>query len=296
MKTIVLLLSSAVLFLSCSKDDELVNYVPEKYNAVNLIDIHNHDASGYKYQNSLKTWDEYGVNKIVLFGDISEPSALLTDAIAMDAYKNNPSRFYPFFAGLNIKDSSCIKAAEDNFKKGYFGIGEVVAASTNSPVASKLPWKGNHPMDGYFPEIYKLCEKYKAPILLHIDPPNGYPIEKLKEALAKFPNTVFIFGHANAYNSPANVESLLRDYKNIYMDFFAGFTRYNSGSNYSLEDFAKIIRKYPNRFMVSSDSGFDVGYDKAYLAIYELFDLLDNNTMEMVAHKNFETIIAMRNN
>ena len=80
------------------------------------------------------------------------------------------------------------------------------------------------------------------------------------------------------------------------MDFFAGFTRYNSGSNYSLEDFAKIIRKYPNRFMGSSDSGFDVGYDKAYLAIYELFDLLDNNTMEMVAHKNFETIIAMRNN
>jgi len=53
-------------------------------------------------------------------------------------------------------------------------------------------------MDGYFPEIYELCAEYGKPILLHIDPPNGFPVEKLKEAATEYPNTNFILGHANA--------------------------------------------------------------------------------------------------
>jgi predicted TIM-barrel fold metal-dependent hydrolase len=293
MKSAIILFFTTLLLISCSKEEEANNPLVDKYNSIKVIDIHNHDASGYKYKSTLLVWKKYSIDQIVLFGDISEPSAVQTDAIAWNAYQENPTKFYPFFAGFNIKDSSCLETVKDNFDKGFFGIGEFVAASTYSPVTSTLPWKGEHPMDGYFPDVYKLCEKYNAPILLHIDPPSGYPIEKLKQALTKYPNTNFIFGHANAYNSPASIESLLASYGNIYIDFYAGFTRYNPESTNSLADFVPIIKKYPYRFMVSSDSGFDIGYDKAYSAIYELFELLDDNTIELIAHKNFETL--MRN-
>jgi hypothetical protein len=179
----------------------------------------------------------------------------------------------------------------ENLEKGYFGIGEVVAASTYSPIASTLEWKGNHPMDGYFPEIYEICEKYKAPLLLHIDPPYGFPIIKFEQALTKYPNTIFIFAHANGYNTPKNIQKLLSKYNNLYIDFFAGFTAYNKESLNNLLDYVPLINEYPNRFLVSSDSGYGVGYDKAYKAIYELFDLLEQSVVEKIAYRNFEEII-----
>jgi hypothetical protein len=285
--TFVILL---LLQFGCSGDEKFSNPLVTKYHYVHVIDVHNHDASGYRYMSSVKTWDNYSIEQIVLFGDISEPSAIETDNIAWDAYKNDDSRYFPFFAGFDIHDRNCLDVVKERFELGYFGIGEFVAASTNSPITANLPWKGDHPMDGYFPQVYQLCADYKSPILLHIDPPTGFPIDKLEEALDSFPQTIFIFGHANAYNAPSNLEDLLAHYNNIYIDFFAGFTRYNPGSMNSLNDFVPVIVKYPHRFLISTDSGFDVGYDSAYTAIYELFELLDSSTIELIAHKNIESI------
>jgi predicted TIM-barrel fold metal-dependent hydrolase len=236
-----------------------------------VIDIHNHDASNNRFEESGDIWDKYGIDHIVLFGDISEPSALTSDQIAFDAHEQYGSRIIPFIAGINIHDSSCLTYIRERFDAGVCGIGEIVAASTYSPVTSVLPWKADHPMDGYFPKVYELCAEYGKPILLHIDPPNGFPIEKLKEAAVAYPNTNFIFAHANAFNSPENLEILLENFDNIYIDFFAGFTAYNPESDYELIDFVPLIIRFQDRFMVSTDSGFDVGYDNAYTAIYEYF-------------------------
>jgi hypothetical protein len=257
------------------------------YEDITVIDAHNHDASGYKYKKSIDIWDKYGIDKVVLFGDISEPSAQRTDRIAFDAYLADKDRIIPFIAGVNIPDSSCLAYIRDRFDAGVCGIGEVVAASIYSPVTSRLPWKADHPMDGYLPDIYEVCAEYRKPILVHIDPPNGSPIEKLEEALTAYPDTDFIFGHANAYNSPSNIESLLKNHNNIYIDFFAGFTAYNPDSEYILADFVPLIIMYPDRFMVSTDSGFGIGYEKAYSAIYELFNLLERDVVVKIAGKNF---------
>ncbi|MDO5968818.1 amidohydrolase family protein [Flavivirga aquimarina] len=303
MRTPIHIIKLVILFLlfnlsyNCNKKEDstdteeetIVNY--EKYKDIFIVDIHNHDASGYKYQQSLVTWTKYGIDKIVLFGDISEPSAITTDEIAFEAYEANTDRFFPFIAGINIFDTSCLTYIRERFTAGVYGIGEVAAASTNSPVVSNLPWKGEHPLDGYFSEIYDLCAEFKKPILLHIDPPSGFPITKLKEAATLYPDTNFIFGHANAYNSPSEIESLIAAHDNIYIDFFAGFTAYNKDSNFKLENYVALIKKYPLRFMVSSDSGYGITYDQAYLAIFELFELLDTATVEKIAGQNFLGLI-----
>ena len=262
-----------------------------KYNSMTVIDVHNHDAAGLRYEKSSKIWNYFGIDKIVLFGAISEPAAVKTDEQAWAAYLSDPQKYFPFFAGFDIHDPDSLEIIERNFEKGYFGIGEFVAASAYSPVTSKLPWKGNHATDGCFPEVYELCEKYRAPILLHIDPPDRYQMEKLGEALSGHPNTDIIFAHANAYNTPANIERLLQLHENIYIDFFAGFTAYNKESRFGLSDYAPLIEKYPGRFLISSDSGYGVGYEKAYSAVYELFELLDKNTVEQIAYKNFSRLM-----
>ncbi|WP_098744897.1 hypothetical protein [Paenibacillus sp. EZ-K15] len=53
-----------------------------EYGDLQLVDGHNHDASGYAYSSMLATWEKYSVDRIVLFGDVSDPSAIRTDEIA----------------------------------------------------------------------------------------------------------------------------------------------------------------------------------------------------------------------
>ena len=207
------------------------------------------------------------------------------------AFQSYPDRVYPFFAAVPIYEAEGLDRVRENLEKGYFGIGEIVGASTQSPMTSQLEWKSEHPNDGNLPEIYDLCAEYRVPILLHIDPPEGFPIQMLEEALTQHPDTVFVFAHANAYNTPQNIEALVSAYPNLYVDFFAGFTAYNPDSTYGLEDFVAVIEGYPDQFLVGTDSGYGVGYDSAALATYELLDLLTAETACKVSHQNIARIL-----
>ncbi|WP_098744909.1 amidohydrolase family protein [Paenibacillus sp. EZ-K15] len=268
-----------------------------EYGDLQLVDAHNHDASGYAYSSMLATWEKYSVDRIVLFGDVSEPSAIGTDEIAWKAYQEAPDQFIPFFSGINLLDESGLQTVKNNLEKGYFGIGEIAAASTNSPVLANVAWKTKDPMDGILPEIYKLCAEYKTPVLLHIDPPSGEPVSKLEEALEDNPDTTFIFAHINAYNSPDNVEYLLKKHPNLYADFFAGFTASNPESANQLDDFVSVIKQFPDRFLLSTDSGFGLpgGEEKAIEGMYRLIDALgDRRIAQQVAGGNLERLIRLQ--
>ncbi|GAA0356029.1 amidohydrolase family protein [Bacillus horti] len=260
----------------------------EVYWDLPILDIHNHDAANVK---AISRWEEYGIDRIVLFGSISEPRAKATDHLTWEHYQREPSRFYPSFAGFPIYEDEGIDIVRENLEKGYLNIGEVAAASTYSPVVANLEWKAQHPNDGNLPQIYELAGQYQVPILLHIDPPTGNPIIHFESAMVQNPDTSFIFAHANAYNSPGNIESLLEKHENLYIDFFAGFTAYNPDSIYTLEDFIPLMEQYPDRFMISTDSGFGISTAQAAKAIFETIDLLSAEAALKVAYQNYEALI-----
>lgn len=264
-----------------------------EYGDLGLTDVHNHDASSGAYARMLPTWERDAVSRVVLFGDVSEPSAIYTDQVAWNAYTENPDRFVPYFSGFDLHDDSSLEDVRKLLEQGYFGVGEIAAASTNSPVVSRVAWKANDPMDGYLPQIYELCAEYKAPILLHIDPPFGEPVDKLEQALDAYPDTIFIFGHINAYNSPENIEALMDKHPNLYADFFAGFTDLSPDSGNKLEDFVPVIKKYPDRFLLSTDSGYGLASEEGAIeSMYRLLDLLgDPDIARRVAHDNYDAIL-----
>ncbi|MBH5319787.1 amidohydrolase family protein [Paenibacillus sp. GSMTC-2017] len=266
----------------------------KQYDDIPIFDAHNHNAGGERYRKMMETWDKNSIERIVLFGAVSSPDAVVTDKIAWEAYLDHPDRFIPFFSGVNLLEESGLQTVKDNLEKGYFGIGEIAAASTYSPILTKVPWKTAHPMDGILPQIYELCAQYQAPLLLHIDPLDGLPISKLKEALMQYPDTTIILAHANAYNTPGNVENLLEEHPNLYVDFFAGFTAYNADSTNKLDDFIPIIKKYPNRILLSTDSGFGLNSElQAIDAIYRLIDLLNDRVLaKQIAYDNLDALIA----
>jgi hypothetical protein len=276
-----------------SPTEKTVQQLVEQYRDLKLIDAHNHDASGYEYQGMLETWKRNAVNQVVLFGNVSEPSAILTDGISFNAYQEFPDLIIPFFSGFDMHDKASLKVVRENLEKGYFGLGEIAAASLYSPVLSTVAWKGNDPMDGFLPDIYEICAEYKAPILLHIDPPNGLVIDILEEALDKHPETIFIFAHANAFNSPENIKNLLEKHSNLYADFFAGYTALSPNSANKLEDFIPVIKGFPDRFILSTDSGFGLESEEAAIgAIYQLIDKIDDLVIaQKIAHDNLDSII-----
>lgn len=266
----------------------------EKYKHLNIIDVHNHDADYYRETRSFEIWSKYYIDKTVLFGAISEPAAIQSDRLSFEAYTAYPDRVIPFFSGFPMYDCAGIDIVKDNLEKGYYGIGETVAASTFSPLTSKLEWKAQHPMDGNLPEIYRLCAEYEVPILLHIDPPFGEVIDKLEEALEMFPDTMIIFAHANVFNPPENIKKLLVKHRNLFVDFFAGFTAYDPNNIYPLEDYIPLILEFPSQFLLSTDSATaqNLDYEKAINAMYEVIDLCNDERIgELIASKNFMAMI-----
>ncbi|WP_276356460.1 amidohydrolase family protein [Cohnella caldifontis] len=269
--------------------DELV----AQYRDFGLTDTHNHDASGDAYWRMIGTWERDAVRRVVLFGDVSEPSAMDTDENAWNAYVQHPDLFIPYFSGIDLHDKSSLEHVRSMLERGYFGLGEIAGASSYSPMVSKVAWKANDPMDGYLPQIYELCAEYKVPILLHIDPPNGEPVSKLEQALDAYPNTIFIFGHINTYNSPENIDRLMGAHPNLYADFFAGFTDLSPDSGNTLKDFIPVMKKYSDRFLLSTDSGYGLQSEEAAVeSMYRVIDLIDDPVVaRRIAHDNFDAII-----
>ncbi|WLD94371.1 amidohydrolase family protein [Alkalihalobacillus sp. AL-G] len=284
-----------------NKDDSKPLY--EVYQDLPIIDVHNHDVmyldmtetrGGDRNTSTKVIWEKYGIDKTVLFGDVSEPSAIRTDKLSWKYYNKYPDLIYPSFAGVPLKeDQNGIEIVTERLEQGYLNIGEIYAASTYSPSADVI-WKAEHPNWGVLPDIYDLAAKYEVPVLLHIDPPNGTPIAYLKKAMKNHPDTIFVFAHGNVYNKPENLKALLKEYDNLYVDFFPGFTRYNSGSEHKLADFVSVIEEYPDRFFLGSDSGIEIGLENSYKAMYELLDLLSPKTAAKVAYQNYEKLIEQQ--
>lgn len=237
----------------------------------------------------------YGVESTVLFGEVSESFAIVHDDFSLKTSGEHPGEYYPFFSGIDLHDPKGVDAARERFEQGFYGMGEIAAASTYSPAVSNKEWKAADPMDGILPDLYALCAEMKAPILLHIDPPSGYPISKLEEALTAYPDTTFLFGHGNAYNSASGLRPLLERYPNLIVDVFAGFELYNPDGRGSFDEFVPLIEQYPDRFVVSTDSGYDIGYEKALEGAYRLFEAIgDEETNRKIARDNLAKLFGER--
>jgi len=272
--------------------------VARKYADLKVIDVHNHDAGGARYRHTMALWDAYGIDQVVMFaGRITDPEAVEQDRIAWQASQEFPDKILPFFTGFDVNSKDSIEVVRAQFEKGFLGIGEYVGASyARQSYAYDVKCKPKHPMDGYFSDVYALCARFKAPILLHIDPPfpDFVSVQKFEEAIAGHPDTTFIYAHANAFNTPENIERLLKKYPNLYIDFFAGFNVYNKQANVPLDAYIPLIERYYTKFLVSTDSGCGMEYYQAHEAIYELLDRVSPRTREHIAHKNFEHLLEQR--
>jgi predicted TIM-barrel fold metal-dependent hydrolase len=256
----------------------------EKYKDLVMVDAMNHDAN--MYDSSISTWTKKHIDYVSLSGYVSRESSLLTDELAWKGFSDYPDKFFPSFSGIDIYHQAGIEQTRKNLEQGFMAIGQIAAPSLVSPILATAEWKGKDPMDGNLPAVYKLAAQYRVPVLIHIDPPDA-AIDQFEEALDKFPSTTFIFGQSNVANSPESIEDLLKKHSNLYFDFYAGYTAYNPRDQYELKDYAKLLEKFPDKALLSTDSAVELTYDQAINAMYEMIDLLKPETACKVSHQNF---------
>lgn len=68
----------------------------ERYQDGRVIDIHNHGPSDNRLK-SIELQENLFIDRVVLFGDISEPAAVDTDQKAYTIYSQYVDMVYPFF-------------------------------------------------------------------------------------------------------------------------------------------------------------------------------------------------------
>ncbi len=237
------------------------------------------------------------------------------DAYIAMQYKSLPKekqeRLDPMIIGFNVTDmyaTDHIKRVLTTFPGVFTGIGEFsihkefVSAKISGDVASLT--------DPALDRIFEFAAEVGLPVLIHNDIDNPFPkpgkpnyVTGFQDLIKRHPNTIIIWAHLGLgriikpiENMGQLFEEMLADpaYNNLYFDLSWDETaKWLDYNDKSLETTARIISKYPDRFLFGTDN---VAPDKQekQLKVYQLYDRLWKAVGSEVTYKaskgNYERI------
>ena len=266
----------------------------------------------------VKKWSENEKERPAYYLDSSSPVLRARDtdyvvALSLPDYKKkhgekNLERLFPCVSGFDATDLGAVDMIAKRIKEfpGVFScIGEVMSRHddlTNLTPGEKP--RGNHP--ALF-RVFDFAGKFKIPVSIHHNigevSPSGEAkppmyLDEMTTSFDEFPETTFIWCHAGISRRiviedlPAVLDDMLKTRKkHVYLDI-----SWVVFEEYILKDpaaWAKLIKKYPENFMIGSDS---VGkYDNYRQEIHkyeQLFEHIDDKkVIENLVQKNLLRIM-----
>ena len=243
------------------------------------------------FEKLVERMDEAGVDKAVVFGmamakqwdeDAAEAPAYYlsddsrcyyysgTDHILLNSLAQQPDeirdRFYPFICGVNPNDryaASQLRALLEMYPGQIYGIGELMSRHDDlTALTYGEPPRADHPA---LLEVYDLAAEYDIPVLIHhnissVNNPDPLYLGEMKNALAHNRKTRIIWAHVGisrritVVDLPDIAEDMLRSNPNLYYDIsWIVYEEYIAKDEASLDKWAELIEKYPDRFMIGSD-------------------------------------------
>jgi hypothetical protein len=218
-----------------------------------------------------------------------------TDAYIAMAYLSLPKekrdRLDPMITGFNITDmyaTDHIKRVLKTFPGVFSGIGEFsihkefVSAKIDGDVASLT--------DPALDRIMDFCAESGLLVLIHNDIDNPFPkpgkpnyVTGFQDLIKRHPNTTIIWAHLGLgrivkpiENMGELFENMLKDpaYNNLYFDIsWDEVAKWIDYTDKSLETTARIITKYPDRFLFGTDNVAPSKQEQE-TRVYHLYDRL----------------------
>lgn len=224
------------------------------------IDMHEHFRAGGNVNYFLGAMAAANIKKMVLIPTDwppSNPKYKENLAAALKVAKDYPGRFVVFATAWN-KDPKAAEIIEDAIKNGAEGIkfidwlySKEFSATDAGAVDSPNMYK-----------IYKVADKYKVPVLIHIDfqkKPEWK--DQFWKVATDFPNVTFILPHycRAASEKIPNLKlcaDTLDKFPNVYTDVSmgGGLLRYIKYFDSDIKPFRDFIIKYQDRILWGSDT------------------------------------------
>ena len=226
--------------------------------------------------------------------------------------KDVRKRFHPFICGVNCNDrfaADHIKQLLNLYPDFWCGIGEIM--SRHDDLTALTYGEAPHINSQAFKDIFDLAAENDLPVLVHhnITGQNMEEIiylDELKEALAHNRKCNIIWAHVGIsrrvelQHLVEIADDLLAHNRNLYVDiswvvydyyFLDNFpTNYPDGND--LDDWVKLIEKYPDRFMIGTDKvGHWETYPEEVFKYYKLLDKLKPETAKKITQDNALSVI-----
>ena len=256
-------------------------------------------APSYYLSNDSRCYYYSGTDFIVAEELLAQPAEIL-------------SRFFPFCCGINGNDrlaAEHIRQLLRLYPDFWCGIGELM--SRHDDLTALTYGEAPHVNHPAFLEIFDLAAEEKLPVLVHhnITAQSTEEIlylDELCEALEHNRDCKIIWAHVGisrrveVQNLIRIADTLLEKNPNLWMDiswlvydyyFLDRFPDQYADGN-SLHDWAALIEKYPDRFMLGTDKvGHWATYPAEVVKYYELLDLLKSETAVKLCHDNILSLI-----
>ncbi len=221
-----------------------------------------------------------------------------------DAPTSIRKRFIPFVCGVNINDlmaETYLRRLFDEFPSLIKGIGEIMSRHDDlTAYTYGEPPRADHPA---LMKIYDLAVEKNVPVLIHHNIAPSYAkeplyLQEMLRGLRHNRKANIIWAHVGVSrrvevpNLLEIADSTLKDNKNLFFDIsWLVFEEYIAKSERSLDQWAALIRKYPDRFMVGTDV---VGHWKQYKAnIEKYYVLLDRLPKDAAQDLSFGNILRL---
>lgn len=240
-----------------------------------------------------------------------------TDPVLAEAWRALPpaarERILPFLSGFNPTDMNAVDHVErmlDLYPEVWRGLGEILTRHDDLTALTQgeVP-RADHPA---LMRVYQLAAERSLPVLLHSNVTSKREREplyvgELEGALAKNPETRFIWAHAGASASVERyqrelpflldeVERLLKEHDNLWIDL-----SWTIVDDYLLDDgepsaeWVALIERFPERFVIGSDvlGSFD-GLPDVGEKLQRFLAALESGTRERVARTNMLWLVERR--
>lgn len=235
-----------------------------------IIDVHEHIKSINEAPKMLEVMDALGIEKTCLMGS-SDFTLTLNPDIGFTGYDQNneqlmaicekyPGRFEAWPC-IDPLDPAKLEKFQNLVTRGAKGLKLYIGHGYVNPKTKKYLFHTAAIDDpGMYP-IYEFCEKNYIPVCLHVNPsPKSTPAfaEEFVSILEMFPNMKVVCPHYMLSTiKSTRLEELLDCFPSLYSDISFGYDTFLFDGMKRIsetpEKFRKIFRKYPGRFMFSTD-------------------------------------------
>lgn len=285
------------------------------------------------FEKLITKMDETGVARAVIFGmamakqwDENAPSApsyylsndsrcyyySATDHLLLQALQKQPekirNRFYPFICGVNPNDRNAadqLRTLLETYPGQIYGIGELMSRHDDlTALTYGEPPHADHPA---FLAIFDLAAEYNIPVLIHhnISGVNIYDpiyLKEMQNALKHNRKTKIIWAHVGISrrvvipNLTEIADKMLSENQNLYYDIsWVVFDDYIVRNENSLSEWAALIEKFPDRFIVGSDKvGHWDTYPAEILKYKKLVSLLSEKTAKNLCSDNILRLVEKK--